>query len=202
MGQAKPTNRTIGLDVSRDTLDARRPRTGKAASFPRSLSGLRALRRRIGPEMPDLVVLEATCPCHAVVERSLARVLSLVKAYPLRERRFGPAIPKTRSKARLAQIKRHLIKVERAQPDLARQCPKQARTGGTLCPVPGLGRLTAVAILIECAKIGTVVGRQIAGPADRVPTIRQSGHGSGKAFIQGGRRCLRDALCMPAPVAA
>jgi len=44
--------------------------------------------------------------------------------------------------------------------------------------------------------------KQIASLAGLAPMTRQSGQWRGKAFIQGGRKFLRDALYMPALVAA
>jgi transposase len=44
--------------------------------------------------------------------------------------------------------------------------------------------------------------KQIASFASLAPMPRQSGQWRGKAFIQGGRKFLRDALYMPALVAA
>lgn len=49
---------TIGIDISKDTLDTHRLSTGAAAQFANSAAGLRALRRWIGAQMPDLVVYE------------------------------------------------------------------------------------------------------------------------------------------------
>jgi transposase len=260
------TKGTIGIDISKDTLDAYRLSTREAACFPSSSTGLRALRRWIGTEMPDLVVFEATGAYHAVLERRFAGVLPLVKVNPLQARRFAqacgtrvktdavdarilammgasldlvPDVPagknqhalkelqiarmalikertrllnrsktqtlailKRQSKARLLQIKRHLTELEEALLDLTRQCPKRARAFDILCSIPGLGRVTAVAILIECPEIGTMERKQIASLAGLAPMTRQSGQWRGKAFIQGGRKFLRDALYMPALVAA
>lgn len=260
------TKDTIGIDISKDTLDAHRLSTREAASFPSSPAGLRALRRWIGTEMPDLVVFEATGAYHAVLERRFAGVLPLVKVNPLQARRFAqacgtrvktdavdarilammgasldlvPDVPagknhhelkelqiarmalikertrllnrsktqtlamlKSQSKARLGQIKRQLTELEEALLDLTRQCPKRARAFDILCSIPGLGRVSAVAILIECPEIGTMDRKQIASLAGLAPMTRQSGQWRGKAFIQGGRKFLRDALYMPALVAA
>ncbi len=272
------TKDTIGIDISKDTLGAHRLSTRKAASFPSSPAGLRALRRWIGTEMPDLVVFEATGAYHAVLERRFAGVLPLVKVNPLQARRFAqacgtrvktdavdarilammgasldlvPDVPegknhhelkelqiarmalikertrllnrsktqtlamlKSQSKARLGQIKRQLTELEEALLDLTRQCPKRARAFDILCSIPGLGRVTAVTILIECPEIGTMDRKQIASLAGLAPMTRQSGRrhrrsdrwrilgDRGKAFIQGGRKFLRDALYMPALVAA
>ena len=257
---------TIGIDISKDTLDTHRLSTGAAAQFVNSAAGLRALRRWIGAQMPDLVVYEATGAYHAALERGFAGVLPLVKVNPLQARRFAqargtraktdaidarvlavmgsaldlaPDVPagknqhdlkelqiarmalikertrllnrsktqslallKRQSKARLEQIKRQLTELEAALLDLTRQCPKRARAFDILCSIPGLGRVTAVAILVECPEIGTLTRKQIASLAGLAPMTRQSGLWRGKAFIQGGRKFLRDALYMPALVAA
>ena len=257
---------TIGIDISKDTLDAHRLINNEAQQFANSPAGLRALRRWIGAQMPDLEVYEATGAYHAAIERCCAGVLPLVKVNPLQARRFAQArgtraktdavdarilammgaaldlvpdaptdknqpalkelqiarmalikertrllnrsktqsltILKRQSKARLGQIKRQLTELEEALLDLARQCPKRARAFDILCSVPGLGRVTAIAILVECPEIGTMTRKQIASLAGLAPMTRQSGQWRGKAFIQGGRKFLRDALYMPALVAA
>lgn len=257
---------TIGIDISKDTLDTHRLSTGATARFANSAAGLRALRRWIGAQMPDLVVYEATGAYHAALERGFAGVLPLVKVNPLQTRRFAqargtraktdavdarvlavlgsaldlaPDVPagknqhdlkelqiarmalikertrlmnrsktqslallKRQSKARLEQIKRQLTELEAALLDLTRQCPKRARAFDILCSIPGLGRVTAVAILVECPEIGTLTRKQIASLAGLAPITRQSGQWRGTAFIQGGRKFLRDALYMPALVAA
>jgi transposase len=266
MGHAKMTKDTIGIDISKDTLDAHRPGTGETAQFPNSPAGLRALRRWIGAEMPDLVVFEATGACHAPLERSCAGVLPLVKVNPLQARRFAQAcgtraktdavdarvlammgaalnlvpdrvgdenqpelkelqvartalikertrllnrlktqtiaLTRRQTKARIAQVKRQITELESALLSLLKECPKRARALDILCSIPGLGRVTAVAILIECPEIGTMGRKQIASLAGLAPMTRQSGQWRGKAFIQGGRKFLRDALYMPALVAA
>ena len=61
--------------------------------------------------------------------------------------------------------------------------------------------MVAAAILIECPEIGTLDRKQAAALAGLAPMTRQSGKWKGKAFIQGGRKFLRDALYMPALVA-
>jgi hypothetical protein len=44
----------IGIDISKDTLDAHRLSTDETAQFPNTPADLRALRRRIGTQIPDL----------------------------------------------------------------------------------------------------------------------------------------------------
>jgi len=82
---------TIGIYISKDALDAHRLSTGAAAQFANSQIGLRALRRWIGADSPDLIVYEATGAYHGPLERAFAGVLQLVKVNPLQARRFAQA---------------------------------------------------------------------------------------------------------------
>jgi len=66
----------------------------------------------------------------------------------------------------------------------------------------GPGATILVEILVGCPQICTLTARQIASLAGLAPMTRQSGQWRGKAFIQAARKFLRDALCMPALVAA
>ena len=66
-----------------------------------------------------------------------------------------------------------------------------------------IGPVTAASLLIECPEVGTpevgTLGRkQIASLTVLAPLTRQSGQWRGHAFIQGGRKFLRDALNRPA----
>lgn len=257
---------TIGIDISKATLDIFRQSTGKAAQFPNSAAGLRALRDWIGEPLPDLVVYEVTGAYHAALEHRFAGVLPLIKVNPLQARRFAQArgtrvktdavdarllavmgaaldlepdppadrnqhdlkelqvarmalvkektrllnriktqtlaITKRQTKARLGQIKRQLAELESELQTLLRQSPDQARALDILCSIPGVGAISASAILVECPEIGTMTRKKIASLAGLAPMTRQSGQWRGKAFIQGGRKFLRDALYMPALVAS
>lgn len=106
------------------------------------------------------------------------------------------------TKARLAQIERQLAALEGELKSRLRQCPRRARAHDILRSIPGIGEVAAVAILIECPEIGTLDRKKAASLAGLAPMTRQSGQWRGKAFIQGGRKFLRDALYMPALVAA
>lgn len=79
---------------------------------------------------------------------------------------------------------------------------KTARALDIICSIPGLSKVSAAALLIEMPELGTLKEKQVASLAGLAPMTRQSGRWNGKAFIQGGRKHLRDALYMPAVVAA
>lgn len=96
----------------------------------------------------------------------------------------------------------HRLRLRPERIKLVLQCHKRARAFRILCSVPGMGEVTAMAILVECPEIGTMSRKQVASLAGLAPMTRQSGRWQGKAFIQGGRRFLRAALYMPALVAS
>ena len=101
----------------------------------------------------------------------------------------------------LRQIGASLKEVEAEIKTRLRAIDQGALAHDILCPIPGIGEPTAAAILIKCPEIGTLGRKQIASLAGLVPMTRQSGQWRGQAFIQGGRKFLRDTLCMPALVA-
>jgi len=111
------------------------------------------------------------------------------------------AITRRQTKARLAQIERQLAALQAEIRERIRQCPRRKRAYDILCSIRSIGQVAAAAILIECPEIGTLGKKQAAALAGLAPMTRQSGTWKGKAFIQGGRKPLRDALYMPALVA-
>jgi transposase len=68
--------------------------------------------------------------------------------------------------------------------------------------IPGISKITAFTLLIEMPELGSLDGKQAASLAGLAPVARQSGRWTGRAFIRGGRAGLRQALYMPALVAA
>ncbi len=112
------------------------------------------------------------------------------------------AFTRRQTKARLTQVERQLAALEDELKARLRRCPRRARAHDIVRSIPGIGEVAAIAILIQCPEIGTLGRKQAASLAGLAPMTRQSGQWRGKAFIQGGRKHLRDALYMPALVAA
>lgn len=194
---------------------------GAFDTFANTRTGFARLRRWIGEGRPERVVYEATGPYHRAFERALAGHLPLVKVNPLQARRFAQARG-TRAKTdrvdavTLAQMgaaldlqpdrpmredQYELKEIEAEIKTRLRATDQGALAHDILCSIPGIGEPTAAAILIECPEIGTLGRKQIASLAGLAPMTRQSGQWRGQAFIQGGRKFLRDALYMPALVA-
>jgi transposase len=83
---------TIGIDVSKDTLDAYRLSDGEHSQVRNDKLGLRALIRWLGKDHGPLVVFEATGAYHRQMETALAaRAIPFVKVNPRQARRFAEA---------------------------------------------------------------------------------------------------------------
>lgn len=111
------------------------------------------------------------------------------------------AFTKRQTKARLAQVERQLEALQSEMASAINACPARRRAYAILRSIRGIGDVAAAAILIECPEIGTLGRKQAAALAGLAPMTRQSGTWKGRAFIQGGRKYMRNALYMPALVA-
>jgi len=111
------------------------------------------------------------------------------------------AVLKRQTKARLAQVERHVVELDAEIAALIAAGQTPARNRDILCSMPGIGTATAAAMLTLMPEIGTLERKQVASLASLAPITRQSGQWQGKAFIGGGRKPSRDAIYMPAVVA-
>ena len=64
--------------------------------------------------------------------------------------------------------------------------------------MPGIGPATAATLLAAMPELAHAASGQIAARAGLAPLTRQSGKWRGKSWISGGRKPVRDALCMAA----
>ena len=76
-----------------------------------------------------------------------------------------------------------------------------ARNFVILTFIPGMGAITAAALLVEMPELGTLEAKQATSLAGLAPHPRESGKWKGRRFIGAGRKLLREALYMPALVA-
>ena len=83
------TNHTMGIDISKDKLDAFRLNDGAHQVFANNKQGLAALRTWIGAGPLDRVVYEATGAYHGLMERTFSGHLPLIKVNPLQAKRFA-----------------------------------------------------------------------------------------------------------------
>lgn len=260
------TDDTIGIDISKATLDAYRLSDGTSAQFNNNKTGFASLQLWLKNQNIARIVYEPTGPYHRAFEVAMAARFPLVKVNPLQARRFAQAhgvraktdkvdarmlavmgqtfslepqiatpdvqrdlkelhvarqalikdrtralnrqktltlpILKRQTKARITQLNAQLSQVSDTINQMLQSTQKTARALDIICSIPGLSKVSGAALLIEMPELGALKEKQVASLADLAPMTRQSGRWSGKAFIQGGRKHLRDALYMPAVVAA
>lgn len=109
---------------------------------------------------------------------------------------------KRQNAQRIKQIERHITAIDQAIMASLQADLQLARQLEILLTIPGISSVTACTLLIEMPELGTLDGKQAASLAGLAPITRQSGRWNGRARIQGGRGSLRQALYMPALVAA
>lgn len=103
---------------------------------------------------------------------------------------------------RLKQVKADIETIDQACRDVVAADQELSRRRAILTSIPDIGGITALAMLAEMPELGAMNKCQAAALAGLAPVTRQSGAWRGRSFIQGGRKPLRDALCMPALIAA
>ncbi|MBZ9777291.1 IS110 family transposase [Mesorhizobium sp. CO1-1-8] len=102
---------------------------------------------------------------------------------------------------RLKQISAQIEAVDTECRNLVAAEVDLARRLDILTSIPGLGEVTAFALIADMPEIGSLANKQAASLAGLAPVDRQSGQWKGKSFIRGGRSWCRQALYMPALVA-
>jgi len=135
------------------------------------------------------------------------------------------ALIKQQLERRLRQIESDTAKIDALMLDLASQDQRMSERLEILSSIPGIGKTTALLILVDMPEIGALDCKQVASLAGLAPLSQMqacvarcpagaacgdergqcmsqsSGKWQGKARIQGGRPNLRHAIFMPALVA-
>jgi transposase len=108
---------------------------------------------------------------------------------------------KRQNRQHLRQIEAQIKAVDCEQAALVTKQKRLKARFDILLSIPGLGAISALAMLIDMPELGRLEARQAASLSGLAPVTRQSGRWQGKSVIQGGRAQLRQALYMPALVA-
>jgi transposase len=95
----------------------------------------------------------------------------------------------------LAALEAHLLSLCQGDAELA---PRLA----ILMSIPGIAQATAVSLLVDMPELGSLDQGQVASLAGLAPVAQDSGTSRGRRTIRGGRASVRQALYMPALVAA
>ena len=107
----------------------------------------------------------------------------------------------TQLRARLRQVDSQLEQIDTELARLVAEDPALAQRQEILSSIPGLGAVTAVAMIVEMPELGTMEPKEAASLSGLAPISRESGKWKGRSKIGGGRRGVRNALYMPALVA-
>jgi len=258
---------TVGVDISKDTLDIHLHPAGTPRHLTNDPKGFVALMAWLRGFQVTRIVFEPTGPYHHAFERRLGEAgFPLVKVNPRQARRFAEAIGrhaktdavdaamlarlgamieppvrpivspaldglkelhgartalvkdrvatinrghirrlpllKRQADQHLKQIDRQLAAIDAAMAEIIAADPALKAHFDILLSIPGIGKLTAFALLVEMPELGQIENKAAASLAGLAPVARDSGKKQGKRFIQGGRAALRQALYMPALVAA
>jgi transposase len=118
-----------------------------------------------------------------------------------RAKQISLGLLQSQNDTRLHQIDRDLEAVDTLMMEIIKGDQNVARNFAILKSIPGMGAITAAALLVEMPELGTLSAKQIASLAGLAPHPRESGQWKGKRFIGAGRKLLREALYMPALVA-
>lgn len=119
-----------------------------------------------------------------------------------REKNLTVVLLKRQCKQRLEQIARHLEALDAEIAAIIAADTKLARKHEIIVSIGGIGTLTANQLVATMPELGSLDNKQAASLAGLAPVARQSGQWKGKSFIRGGRANVRQALYMPALVAA
>lgn len=119
-----------------------------------------------------------------------------------REKNLTITLLQRQCQQRLQQIARHIDALDAEIAAVIGADPQLARRHQILTSIAGLGTLTANQLLATMPELGTLDNKEAASLAGLAPVARQSGQWKGKSFIRGGRANVRQALYMPALVAA
>lgn len=96
----------------------------------------------------------------------------------------------------LRLMQREIDSIETAIAQCIAASEDLAERAALLRTAPGVGPVSATALMAELPELGTLTPRQVAALAGLAPMARDSGVRTGKRRIGGGRKSLRDVLYM------
>jgi transposase len=149
----------------------------------------------------DPAITEPTCDLlENLQEIARGRAAAMAERTALLNRRGA-----SKTRCLIAEIKRQLRALEtsigRLEVEiirLIRSDKSLARRFKILLSIPGLGDITAAALLANMTEIGTLSAKEVAMLAGLAPIARDSGETKGARRIKGGRAHVRQALYMAA----
>lgn len=114
---------------------------------------------------------------------------------------FQDALVRRSASTRLKMIAADLEKIEAAMLETISSAARLKALFSLICSVPGVGPISAITLLANLPKLGSLTRRQIAALVGVAPINRDSGSLRGHRAIAGGRPQVRMVLYMAALVA-
>lgn len=182
--QARRFAEAIGTNAKTDAVDA-----AMLARF-----GAMVEPRPFAPSSPALAEMKDLL----VARRALVKDRTAMQN---RAHQRSLALLRAQATERLKQIGRQIAAIDAAMRERLAADPALTTRFEVLVSIPGLGEITALALLVDMPELGTLDHKCAASLAGLAPMARDSGQWKGKRFIRGGRAEPRHALYMPALVA-
>jgi transposase len=148
---------------------------------------------------PSRVVSQAIDEMRGLLSQRDALVKDRVAALTRQKTAWLPLVKGQLAK-RLKQIDADVEAIDKQMTKARDADPQLAAKAEILTGIPGVGDVTANALLVEMPELGTLGQGEAASLAGLAPMARDSGKSAGKRHIRGGRARLRQALYMPALV--
>lgn len=105
-------------------------------------------------------------------------------------------------KRRIGTLQTHIERLETEIARLIKSDPALLRRTQIIESIPGVGRITAIALVTGLAEMGSCTNKKISLLAGLAPVACDSGDTSGQRHIRGGRGHVRSAIYMAAVTAA
>ncbi len=202
-----------GIDVSKKTLNIHL--SGRDDTAANDRDGFRKVARILRDGGAERAVIEATGRMHRALFQSLHdRGFTVCVVNPRQSRDFaraGGELAKTdRVDARalagpvpkiLSELDAGVREYDRRIGELIAGSEEHAESYGILTSVPGIGPVTAAALIAWMGELGAIGNRQAAALIGVAPFARDSGSRKGGRHVSGGRRRPRDVLYMAATAA-
>jgi transposase len=123
------------------------------------------------------------------------QIVTMIGAERQRARRLPRRLQKSGERV-FRGLEKELAALDQEIDTSIRGSPAWRAKEDLLASVPGVGSITARAIIAELPELGSLDRRKIASLVGVAPFTRQSGQWRGKAVIGGGRRTVRATLFM------
>jgi len=171
--------------------------TGKLAKTDRCDAAMLA---RMGSALqltPRPVVNQTIDEMRELLNARDALIKDRVAALNRRKNALSPLV-KRQLADRLRQIDSQIEAIDRQQQNLRSADPQIAQRFEILTSIPGMGDITANALIAEMPKLGDLEQGEAACLAGLAPFAKDTGKSSAPRSIRGGRAKARRALYMPA----